>query len=227
MLRPRSAIRENVVNEATQGAEESLPAATASPSLMRVTNRATNSASGSGLNQLNQQRNAFRMEIRSRFLNRQQLLEKAREQFRAQLQNIQDERKRQIISRIEQNLNNLNKKIVDQLSLRLERLESLLAKINSRAKKMEDEGLVVTEALAKIETAQANIGDIREILSQQAEKVYVPQIVSESGLGIAAGRSYQELRGDIKVINDKLVAVKKEMANILHLLAQIKGGGNQ
>jgi len=194
---------------------------------MRVTNRATNSASGSGLNQLNQQRNAFRMEIRSRFLNRQQLLEKAREQFRTQLQNIQDEKKRQIISRIEQNLNNLNKKIVDQLSLRLDRFEDLLAKITSRVEKMEDEGLVVTEPRGAIETTQANIDSLREVLLQQAEKVYVPQVVSESGLRIAAGTSYQELRGDIKVINDKLVAIKKEIANILHLLAQIKGGSNQ
>jgi len=224
LMKPHSIVEKKVVNEATREAEENLRATTTNPSLMKAAGKATGSAVNS---LLHRQREAFRAEVKARFLKRQQLLERARKQFRIQLQNIQDERKKQIMARIEQSLNSLNKRIVDQLSLRLDRLEDLLSKITSRAEKMESEGLVVTEALAKIETAQANIGDIREILSQQAEKVYVPQITSESNLGLAAGKSYQQLRGDIKTINDKLVAVKKEMANILHLLAQIKGGDNQ
>jgi len=171
---------------------------------------------------LEQKREASRAGLRTLLQKRRVFWKQQKELFQARVKKIKDERKKRIIERVEQRLNALNQKIVTRMNRLLDRMENLLAKIQSRADEMASNGVNIGSTNETIKNIQADIDSLRSKLTEQAGKSYIPQITDEAGLRIAAGKSYQSLRGDFKNLHDDLIKIKKEIADLLHSLAKLQ-----
>ena len=81
----------------------------------------------------------------------------AREEFKAALQTITDQRKKTIVERIDTRLTTANEKYTDKMADNLEKLSLVLDRISSKAASLKTEGKDTTTLDAAIENAQTKI----------------------------------------------------------------------
>lgn len=146
-----------------------------------------------------------------------------RDEFKARIQTIKDQRKKLLVERIDTKIAELNKKSTDKFSEVLARLQTHLDKISQSTK---DE-----KVLADIKTAQAAIDTAVAAVASQSAKVYTIQITTEQNLRINVGTTMSQFRQDlmathklvvnakqaVQALNKDRVIMKKEATNSANL----------
>lgn len=149
-------------------------------------------------------------------------IEERRQKFQENLQNFRDERKKMIVERLYQRMADVNKKATDMLLKKLERLEAILAKIESRAQKKKEMGANAGAVYIGIETIEGEIAVLKDKIQQQADKVYDFDISDEQNLRPQAQPAVQLLHTDLKSLRDELISIRKEMVDLVQMLAGIR-----
>lgn len=123
-----------------------------------------------------------------------------REAFQEKLSQLQDERKREIVEKLDTHFARVNKKATDHFMAILDKLDDLLDRIESKS---------ADTNTAAITEAQTAITDARAAVTTQAEKEYVITISTEGALRMDVGKVVSGLQADLQAVR-KLVTDAKQ-----------------
>lgn len=128
-----------------------------------------------------------------------------REEFKAKLQIIKNQKKKALVERIDAKLAKVNKNQTSKFTEVLSRLQAFLDKISKSA--------TGTTVPADINTAQVAIDAAKAAVETQAVKIYTMTITDDSKLKLNAGETVSQLRQDLttlyKLVVDAKQAVQK------------------
>ena len=142
----------------------------------------------------------IRQEIREE--TREQI-EARRQEFQESLAQIRDEKKKQILEHISNQLKLINDRTTKAMLNHVARLQALLDKIKSRTPAVD-----TTNAQAKIDEAKAAV-------EAQAAKAYVIEFNNESGLRVGASTAKTQMRADIKAVREKIRLARQAVVDTL------------
>ena len=145
-----------------------------------------------------------------------------RNEFKANIAKLRDERKAKIVVNIDNRLTTLNQKAIDKLTKGIERLQTLLDKFSSRIETAKTEGIDTSEADAAIIIADKAIEDAKLAVADQAANVYVAEIVDENTLKESVGDVMSKLRADLKATFDIVKIAKVKVMDVARASAKIR-----
>ncbi|OGY61200.1 MAG: hypothetical protein A3F99_02860 [Candidatus Colwellbacteria bacterium RIFCSPLOWO2_12_FULL_43_11] len=144
-----------------------------------------------------------------------------REALRAQLQKVKDERRREVVERIDVRLDELNARMLDHFSNVLDRLEDVLERIASRADKAEGRGLDVSTVRTAITDALSSITSARSAVQVQAGNTCIVTVTTENNLRVDIGKARKCLHDNLTVVREAVKAAKEAVRKAATTLAQI------
>ena len=144
-----------------------------------------------------------------------------REALRAQLQKVKDERRREVVERIDVRLDELNARMLDHFSNVLDRLEDVLERIASRADKAEGRGLDVSTVRTAITDALSSITSARSAVQVQAGNTCIVTVTTENNLRVDVGKARKCLHDNLTVVREAVKAAKEAVRRAATTLAQI------
>jgi len=127
-------------------------------------------------------------------------LETKREALKEKLTAIKDEKKQETVSRLSENINELNKKKTGDYSAVIVKLERVWASIKAKSGEIADQAIA-----ANIENS---LVAVKESLNQQASRVYELNVSTENNLKTDIGQARQALESDLKAVREKIGAAK-------------------
>ncbi|MDO8429029.1 MAG: hypothetical protein Q7S88_00165 [Candidatus Daviesbacteria bacterium] len=119
--------------------------------------------------------------------------DKLKSALSARLKTHKDQKKAQIIERVDEMLNTVNTNRTEAMLKHLEKVESILTRVEERVDKAETAGKDGSSARGAIAQAKISIDQARVAALEQGNKDYTVSISSESGV-----------RAEVKVVRDKL-----------------------
>lgn len=157
--------------------------------------------------------------------NVQERLEAAKErviQNRVRLQNqlqlIQDENKRRIVANIAERIENRNEYWVMHWNNVLERLSSILAKIEDRTDRAQQAGLETADLTQTIRSAQTAIADAQTAVNNQASKVYSINITDETTLREDVQEIIDQYKADLETVQSAIRAARTAVQDCFEAL---------
>lgn len=165
---------------------------------------------------------SFRQEIKTRVQERRQERQENREEFRAQIQTIRDERKREIVEKLNDKLSSVNERATDHWVEVLEKLEGIVARIDTKAQDLEGEGIDISQVEAAITVANNAIATAQSAVSSQAGKTYEITITDENNLRGQVGPTVSGLHQDLRHVHQTVVAAKQAVMQAAMELAKAK-----
>lgn len=148
-------------------------------------------------------------------------VEEMKIKLKEDLSKIKDEKKKLSSEKILEAIQNLNTKLTDNLSEKVDKIENVLVSIESRISKAEEKGLDVTKVKTGAEKAKIAITTAREAISAQAVKVYSVNITTESNLRAEMKKLRDLFRADMKIVYEKVKLAHVAVRNTATALAQI------
>jgi len=136
-------------------------------------------------------------------------------ELKAQLQVVKDEKKKEIVERVDNNLNELNKRMVEKWSKALVDMDGWLARMANKVGEQAAAGKDVTSVNAAIESAKIAIASAKAAVETQTAKTYPIVVSSEESLksDVAAVRTM--LNEDLKSVRDLAQSAHKSIVNVL------------
>jgi DNA repair exonuclease SbcCD ATPase subunit len=158
---------------------------------------------------------------------RQNLIQQRQEirtQFLEKLNTIRDARKKAIVEKLENRMNEINKKRTEEMLKHLEKMGEILNRIEQKG----NEGSVgsggsITQAVVAARTA---IETARTAIETQAGKTYTPVVVNEATLRGVVGQSLAALQADLKAVREKVILAKKTVMDAYLAFAKMRGNVN-
>jgi len=129
-----------------------------------------------------------------------------KEEFKAKLQVIKDQKKRALAERINTKILEANKKQTEKFTDALNRLQGFLDKISKSAANQ-----TVASDIAATQTA---IDIVKTAVEAQAEKTYTMTITDDSALKLNVGVSVSQLRQDLMAIYKLVIDVKQAVQKL-------------
>lgn len=143
-----------------------------------------------------------RKEIRSE---KQIIRSEKRKQFQDKITAIKDGAKKAIVERLDDKFTALNLRQTTRMKERLDRLASVVSRLQDRIAQLKANGQDTTSAETAIAEAQKAIEISMIAVDAQASKEYVPQIASESTLGQTVGITSQQLKTDLTATHKTVI----------------------
>jgi len=143
-------------------------------------------------------------------------------ELKDKISKLRDKKKRQIVTRLDEQMARLNIQWTDHFSNVLNRLLEILGKIELRTTKAETSGKDVTAVKTAIQNAKAAIETARTAVETQAKKTYIATFSSETGLGAAFKVVREQLRKDLFGLRDGAMKnSRKAVQNALQALKSV------
>jgi hypothetical protein len=136
---------------------------------------------------------------------RQEIRETKRAEFQTRLATVKDEKKKQILEHINDQINQLNERATTAMTNHLERIQALLNKIKERVPTVD-----TAAAQAKIDTAKAAV-------ETQADKVYTIEFTNETAIRAGASDAKTKFRQDLKAVRDLVQAARQAVVDVLQV----------
>ena len=124
-------------------------------------------------------------------------------EFRERITQIRDEKKKQIVEHVSNQLKLINDRAVQAMLRHLERLQELLNKIKTR------------KPAADVSMAQTKIDEAKTAVEAQAAKEYIIEFTGEAGLRTGASAAKQKLRADLKAVREKVRLARQAVVDTL------------
>ena len=172
-------------------------------------------------NQVQETRTEFKAEFERKRLEAKEMVNTKREELRERVQVVKDEKKQEIILRLADRMNELNEKFLGRSSEALERLERILANIQTRADKAEEAERDVSGVESAVREAESRIAAAREAIKVQADKTYSFEIDSEEGVKAGLIVVKNGLRSDLEVVRDAVHYAKEGVRGAASALKEI------
>ena len=143
-------------------------------------------------------------------------------ELKDKISKLRDKKKRQIVTRLDEQMARLNIQWTNHFSNVLNRLLEILGKIELRTTKAETSGKDVTAVKTAIQNAKAAIETARTAVETQAKKTYIATFSSETGLGAAFKVVREQLRKDLFGLRDGAMKNSREaVQNALQALKSL------
>ena len=143
-------------------------------------------------------------------------------ELKDKISKLRDGKKRQIATRLDEQMARLNIQWTNHFSNVLNRLLEILGKIELRTTKAETSGKDVTAVKTAIQNAKAAIETARTAVETQAKKTYIATFSSETGLGAAFKVVREQLRKDLFGLRDGAMKnSRKAVQNALQALKSV------
>lgn len=145
-------------------------------------------------------RDQFKKDMESLREAAKQKLEKAREAAKQKIEDIKDARKKETIKRLDQNLNEMNVRMLERYSANLNQLDKVLVNITARTDRAAAQGLVVIPVRTAIINASTSIAAARAAALAQSTKTYAAIITSSTTARADIAAIRDSLKNDLRVV---------------------------
>lgn len=135
--------------------------------------------------------------------------------LKAKLEAFKDKRKAQIAERVNTNLNKINENQTSQMLKHLERMTTLLDKLENRVNSGSADIKDPTTARVAITEARAKIAAATEAVNAQAQKDYTLTVTSESKVKADAQSMRDQLKTDLQAVRKQVIEAKQSVANAI------------
>ncbi len=153
---------------------------------------------------------------------REEFREKKQE-FRERLSEIRDEKKKEILEHLDNRINEIKTHRVDQMTKHLNKISEVLEKVVGRAADAKANGKDTSAVDAAVTIAQAAIGAAQSCLTTQAGKQYVIELTTEENAKTDVGAVHQQLRADLTVCHQLIVAARQSVRTAIQALSHVLG----
>ena len=132
-------------------------------------------------------------------------------ELKEKLIKIKDEKKKQVVEKIEVQLNEINTRLVANLTDAVSKIETILARIEARAETLGAKGVDVTAVRKAVADGKISIESAHAAIKEQAGKVYSVSdvITAETKLKQDIGALRKKIGDDLKTVKE-LVKVAKD-----------------
>ena len=154
-------------------------------------------------------------------------IEAKRYELKERLITIKDERKRQVVEKIDKALDALNERMMDHFDNVLDRLDKILIKIRERADRAEESGYDVSTVGSAIETARQAIADARAAIEVQVGKTHTIPVTAEESLRTNVGKARQALHEELSLVFKKIKLAKEAVHDVAKALADLRGNNGE
>lgn len=127
-----------------------------------------------------------------------------RQEYKQRLSEIRDKKKSAILERIDNKITTLNKKHTDRFNKLLEKLTSILSRIEAKADELETDRVNVSTVDVAVQNAKDAIAVAQREITEQSEKDYVIELDEENNLGSVVSSALNEFRKDMAIIRDSV-----------------------
>ncbi|MBP6857585.1 MAG: hypothetical protein KBC11_00090 [Candidatus Pacebacteria bacterium] len=166
-------------------------------------------------------RELFKIEFEAKKEEMQTKREEMKTKFQADLLKIKDENKRDRVEKISDNFAELNITLTTRASANVDKIETVLVAIESRADKAAANGADVTKVRSAIVNAETSIVDARAAIALQVSKVYTASISSEATVKTSLESTRNQFKKDIEVMKSKVKAAHDATKRAAEVLKQI------
>lgn len=161
-----------------------------------------------------------RKEIRSE---KQIIRSEKRQQFQDKITAIKDGAKKAIVERLDDKFTALNLRQTTRMKERLNRLGSVVSRLQDRITQLKANGQDTTSAETAIAEAQKAIETSMIAVDAQASKEYIPQIASESTLGQTVGATSNQLKTDLAATHKTVIVAHQAVVKAHQAIVAIRG----
>lgn len=151
----------------------------------------------------------------------QEQVQEMRQTLLQKLQQFQNQTKARIVSNVDEQLRELNERLLNHYSDLLGQMEAVLANIQSRIEKVAALGTDVTDMDALVVAARNKIQEARAAITTQATKVYAVVVENEDDVRAEVGVARQALHEDLTVVRNAMVAARDAVHAAAVALAQL------
>ena len=219
--------REEMHEEMKEKKEEMKETREAAKEEMKEKKEAMKKEMESRREEMKQKMEEKREELKQRIENKREELkdkiEAKREVLKERLKTIKDERKKQVVEKIDKSLDALNDRMTKHFLDVLEKLEDILVRISERADKAEIDGIDVSLVDVAVVSAQAAIDSAKLTVEAQAGKTYTLTVSTEDKLRVDVGKARQALHADLKAVHETVKKAKEAVHVAARALAGIRG----
>lgn len=170
---------------------------------------------------LKQKREEFRNEMEVSREEAKVKMTEIREKFKESLKNIKDENKKISAEKIVDLIGELNTKITNNLSDKVNQIENVLVSIESRISKAKEKGIDVSSLDSKVNDAKKAIEKARETVATQADKVYEITVTDETTLKPEMKTLRDTFKKDTEAVRSVIKDAHKAVKDVAVALAQI------
>lgn len=149
-------------------------------------------------------------------------IKEKKDEFKNRLQTIKDEKKAQIVERLDGKMTTINTNQTDKMLTHIEKMESIIERLNLKIVEAEGLGKDVSAAKSLITQAEAAIADAKSAVTEQAGKDYTPEITDETTLGEVVSTAMTQLRTDLSALHTKVIAAKQSVITAATEVAKLR-----
>ncbi len=165
-----------------------------------------------------EKRKEIQEQVQKRMEEAKELHAERREEFRMKLQEISDERKQEIVERIDERLAEMNERITGRLAEHLDRIMSIIDRIEAKGADMEGDTQQLDDA---IDAARAAVEASQKAVEEQAGQEYVIELNEESTLGSDVRNVVLQFRNDIKATTETVKTARQKTVDAARALAKV------
>lgn len=142
-----------------------------------------------------------------------------KEDFKEKVQNIKDEKKQAVVAKIDEKLSDRQTRLVSVLTKHLERLDAAIMTIEDKAELLTDDANK-SKLTQQISEARQSIIVAKQAVETQSQKVYAPDVSSESRLKAVVSQTVANFRKDWSSVKAK---VKLAQTNTVEVIKMYRG----
>jgi hypothetical protein len=142
-----------------------------------------------------------------------------KEDFKEKVQNIKDEKKQAVVAKIDEKLSDRQTRLVSVLTKHLERLDAAIMTIEDKAELLTDDANK-SKLTQQISEARQSIIVAKQAVETQSQKVYAPDVSSESRLKAVVSQTVANFRKDWSSVKAK---VKLAQTNTVEVIKIYRG----
>lgn len=136
---------------------------------------------------------------------RKEIRSEKHQQFQDKITTIKDGAKKAIVERLDGKFTALNLRQTTRMKERLDRLTSIVSRLQNRIAQLKANGQDTTSAETALTTAQTAIQTSMSAVATQASKEYAPQITTEENLRQTVGITSQQLKTDLTATHKTVI----------------------
>ncbi len=144
-----------------------------------------------------------------------------REEFKTKMSGIKDQRKKEVVERVDNRLSSINKNRTAALTKHLENMSAILIRIQDRVAKKKSDGVDTSAVEKAIVEAESAIDTAKDAVDSQAAKEYVVTITDETKLKVDVKSAFDQFKSDMEAT----VLAVKQAKEALTAAARALGGG--
>lgn len=170
---------------------------------------------------IKEKREEIEMTIQKQREEAKEKFEMQREEFKTKILEIKDQRTKEVVERVDGRLNTVNANRTAALTKHLDRMSSILVRIENRVAKKRSDGVDTSAVDKAVVEAQSAIDTAKEAVTSQASKEYIVTITDETKLKIDVKSAFDQFKSDMEAT---LLTIK-QAKEALTAAARLLGGG--